>query len=54
MPKRERGRPPVHKPPERINATPEEIARAALSVPKKDKWRYMEDKARKQKGGASE
>ena len=50
MAKKERGRPPVHKPPERINATPEEIARAALSVPKKDNWRYMEEKKQGKKG----
>ena len=49
-PKKERGRPPVHKPPERINATPEEIARAALSVPKKDNWRYMEEKKQGKNG----
>ena len=38
----ERGRPLIQKQPEQIGSTPEEIARAVLSVPKKDKWRYME------------
>lgn len=41
MPKKPRGRPP--KPlPERIDASPEEIAKAMLSLPKDHKWKYLE------------
>lgn len=39
-PKRPRGRPPEFVMPERIDATPEEIANAFLRKPPKD-WRYM-------------
>ena len=46
MPKRERGRPPIHKLPKPIDASPEEVARAVLSVPNKTKWRYMQDAKR--------
>lgn len=42
-----RGRPPIHRLPERIDATPEEIARAVLSVPKKANWRYTQDNGRR-------
>lgn len=38
-PKRERGRPPEFAMPERIDATPEEIAKAFLRQPPKE-WRY--------------
>ena len=43
-PKRGRGRPPEYTMPERIDATPEEIAQAVLSVPvtPERKWRYLE------------
>jgi hypothetical protein len=38
--KKQRGRPP--KPmPERIDATPEEIAEKVLSMPMKRDWRYL-------------
>ena len=40
--KPERGRPPVfdHMP-ERINASPEEVAEAVLRIPPKTDWRYL-------------
>ncbi|MCY3783062.1 MAG: hypothetical protein OXG79_04680 [Chloroflexi bacterium] len=40
--KRKRGRPVVHPLPPHIDASPEEIVRAVLSVPRKLKWRYLE------------
>lgn len=42
-PKRKRGRPRTLVMPERIDASPEEIARAVLSAPPKraDEWRYL-------------
>ncbi|MCY4109269.1 MAG: hypothetical protein OXG11_09595 [Chloroflexi bacterium] len=40
-PKRPRGRPRVHPMPERIDATPEEIADAILKAPPKSEWRYL-------------
>ncbi len=45
--KRGRGRPPTYTMPDRIDASPEEIAKAVLSIPKKDRWRYMEQEERK-------
>ena len=39
--KRGRGRPPEKDWPERINATPEEIARKVLSVPPPEEWEYL-------------
>ena len=44
-PKRPRGRPPRPMP-ERIDATPEEIAEVVLRMPPKSDWRYL--KAREQ------
>ena len=40
-PKRPRGRPPEFVMPERIDASPEEIAKAFLRTPPK-KWRYTQ------------
>lgn len=46
--KRGRGRPPVRKRPEPINASPEEVARVVLNTPPPQKWRYMgEEEKRK-------
>ena len=39
--KKPRGRPPEIVWPERIDASPEDIARAVLQVPHKKKWRFM-------------
>ena len=38
---RKRGRPTEKEWPERIDATPEEIARRVLSVPPPKEWKYM-------------
>ena len=46
-PKRPRGRPPRPMP-ERIDATPEEIAEVVLRMPPKSDWRYL-----KARGSAS-
>ena len=40
-PKRGRGRPPTKVMPERIDASPEEIASVVLSMPNKKDWRYL-------------
>ena len=40
--KRPRGRPPALNWPERIDASPEEIARAVLRMPHKKEWRFMQ------------
>ncbi len=39
--KRPRGRPRIHPLPERIDATPEEIAEVVLRMPPKSDWRYV-------------
>ena len=44
--KRPVGRPPIYKLPERIDASPEEIARRTLAVRPPSEWQYM--KQRKQ------
>ena len=48
MPKRKRpiGR-PLRPMPARIDASPEEIARVVLNVKPPRKWRYLEEKTRK-------
>ena len=46
--KRKRGRPPLEYPP-RIDATPEEIAEAALRVPVPRRWKYLENGKRAKK-----
>ena len=43
-PKRPRGRPVEKDMPERIDASPEEIARTVMSVPNKKEWRYLEER----------
>ncbi len=40
-PKRPRGRPRIHDMPERIDASPEEIAEVVLKMPPKSDWRYL-------------
>ena len=42
MPKRKRGRPRKHVMPEKIPASPEEVARACLQGPPKKNWRYLQ------------
>ncbi len=42
-----RGRPPEKPMPERIDASPEEIADAILSMPPKKTWRYEEEERRR-------
>ena len=46
-PKRGVGRPPVLKMPERIDASPEEIAETVLRMPPKQEWRYLKAKQQK-------
>ena len=45
MPRRKkaRGRPPVRPMPDRIDATPEQIAEAFLRLPTDYEWRYLKD-----------
>ena len=43
MTKKQRGRPPQYQPPERIDASPKEIAKAVLKVKSKDSWRFEEE-----------
>ena len=40
--KKQRGRPPKYKRPERINASPEEIAQVVLRAKPKKVWRFEE------------
>ena len=47
--KRKRGRPLKYPMPERIDATPEEIADVVMRAPNKTEWRYL-----KRKDGAKE
>ena len=53
-PQRKRGRPRVVLMPDRINASPEEIARAVLSRPPKREWDYLKpgSGARAERSGA--
>ena len=49
MPKRQKkplGRPPKHPMPERIDASPEEIAEVVLKAKPKETWRYEEEAGR--------
>ena len=41
--KKERGRPPAQPLPPRIEATPEQLARAMFAMPPGHKWKYLED-----------
>ena len=43
MAKKQRGRPPTKKMPERIDASPEDIARVVLRSPAPEHWRYLEE-----------
>ena len=49
--RRPRGRPPTKLMPDRIDASPEEIAEAVLRMPPKKDWRYLKRKQRP--GGAT-
>ena len=40
--KKRRGRPVVNTMPERIDASPEEIAERVLRMPPKKEWRYLQ------------
>ena len=48
-PKKPRGRPPKYEMPERIDASPEEIAEVVLKAKPKEKWRYEEESGRKRR-----
>ena len=43
-PKRPRGRPRIHDMPERIDASPDEIAEVILKMPPKSDWRYIRER----------
>ena len=45
--KRPVGRPRNHEMPERIDASPEEIARVFMKAKPKTEWRYMQDPEKK-------
>ena len=47
--KKDRGRPPRPLP-ERIDASPEDIAKAMLSLPVDYKWKYLESESNTNKG----
>ena len=47
-PKKKRGRPPTRQMPERIDATPEEVADVVMRAPPKTKWRFEEEERRRQ------
>ena len=52
MPKRQKkplGRPPKYPMPERIDASPEEIAEVVLKAKPKETWRYEEEAGRTKK-----
>lgn len=44
--KKQRGRPPKHPMPERIDASPERIAEVVLQAKPKEVWRYEEEAKR--------
>ena len=46
-PKKPRGRPPKKTMPERIDATPEELAKAMFKLPADHKWKYLEKSGEK-------
>lgn len=50
-PKRKRGRPPIHKLPPPIEATPEEVADVVMRAPRKTKWRYLDKERRESTEG---
>ena len=49
--KKQRGRPPIYKPPQPIDATPEEVADVVMRAPRKTKWRYLDKERRESTGG---
>ncbi len=53
-PKKKRGRPPTRTMPERIDATPEEIADVVMRAPPKTKWRYLEGDEKGTQRGAGD
>lgn len=48
-PKRKRGRPIEKDMPERIDASPEEIAETVLRAKPKKEWRYIKERKRREK-----
>lgn len=42
--RKRRGRPPVHTMPDRIDASPEEIAEVVLRAKPKESWRFLEER----------
>ena len=46
-PKKQRGRPPVKPMPERIDASPEQIAEVVLQAQPKTDWRYLKESSDK-------
>ena len=46
-PRKKRGRPVLHEMPERIDASPEQIAETVLRAKPKSKWRYEQEAERK-------
>ena len=46
-PQKKRGRPVILKMPDRIEASPEEIAETVLRAKPKDEWRYEKEAKRK-------
>lgn len=48
--KKKRGRPTTRRMPERIDATPEEIADVVLRAPPKTRWRFEEEGRRQREG----
>ena len=49
--KKRRGRPPTHKLPPPIEATPEEVADVVMRAPRKKKWRYLDKDGRESANG---
>ena len=45
--KKDRGRPPKHPMLEQIPDTPENVARAIMTTPPPQKWKYLEDQREK-------
>ena len=50
--KKLRGRPPKYPMPERIDASPEEIAKVVLRAKPKEAWRYEQESGRSRKKAA--
>ena len=52
--KKQRGRPPVKPMPERIDATPEQLAQAMLRLPVDHEWQYLKEEDAAEEEGRSE